>query len=89
MENMEEYSIIKNPISTEKSIRMIETENKLVFCVAEHATKQQIKQAIEKMFTVSVVKVNTYRSIKGDKRAYVKFSKKTPALDVATTLGLM
>jgi ribosomal protein L23 len=41
------------------------------------------------MFSAQVISVNTYRSIKGDKRAYVKFSKKTPALDVATTLGLM
>lgn len=86
---MEEYSIIRHPVSTEKSIRLIESENKLVFAVAEHATKQQIKKAVEKMFNASVVGVNTYRSIKGDKRAYVKFSKKTPALDVATTLGLM
>jgi ribosomal protein uL23 len=87
--SMEEYTIIKHPVSTEKSIRLIESENKLVFAVDEHATKQQIKKAIEKMFNASVLQVNTFRSIKGEKRAYVKFSKKTPALDVATTLGLM
>jgi ribosomal protein uL23 len=86
---MEEYSTIKYPISTEKSIRLIESENKLVFAVDAHATKQQVKKAIEKMFNATVLQVNTFRSVKGEKRAYVKFSRKTPALDVATTLGLM
>lgn len=86
---MDEYSIIRHPISTEKSIRLIESENKLIFAVDNHATKQQVKQAIEKMFNASVEQVNTFRSAKGEKRAYVKFSRKTPAIDVATTLGLM
>ena len=86
---MDEYSIIKHPISTEKSIRLIESENKLIFAVDDHATKRQIKSAIEKMFNASVEDVNTLRSAKGEKRAYVKFSRKTPALDIATTLGLM
>ena len=86
---MDEYSIIKHPISTEKSIRLIESENKLIFAVDDHATKKQIKSAIEKMFNASVEDVNTLRSAKGEKRAYVKFSRKTPALDIATTLGLM
>jgi len=86
---MDEYNIIKYPVSTEKSIRLIESENKLVFAVAQHATKQQVKQAIEKMFNASVESVNTFRSVDGVKKAYVKFSRKTPALDIATTLGLM
>ncbi len=86
---MDEYAIIRYPISTEKSIRLIESENKLIFAVDMNATKKQVKQAIEKMFNASVVQVNTFRNMKGEKRAYVKFSRKTPALDIATTLGLM
>ncbi|HLD87329.1 MAG TPA: 50S ribosomal protein L23 [Candidatus Nanoarchaeia archaeon] len=86
---MDEYSIIKHPISTEKSIRLIESENKLIFAVDEHATKKQIKAAVEKMFSCQVEAVNTLRNAKSEKRAYVKFSRKTPALDIATTLGLM
>jgi large subunit ribosomal protein L23 len=81
-------TIIKHPLSTEKSLRLMESENTLVFVVERKATKQEIKKAIEKAFTVKVSNVNTL--IKGnEKRAYVKFSNETPAIDVATNLGLM
>ena len=40
-------------------------------------------------FKVKVVKVNTFTTTKGEKRAYIKFGDDTPAIDVATQLGLM
>jgi len=86
---MNEYQIIKYPLSTEKSIRLIESENKLIFAVDPKANKAQIKLAIEKMFKATVNDVKTFRTFKGDKRAYIKFSQKTPAIDIATNLGLM
>lgn len=81
--------IIKYPLSTEKSIRLMESENKLIFIVDEKATKQEIKQAIEKTFDVKVDQVRTLNDAKGRKRAYIKFSSETPAIDLATKLGLM
>lgn len=81
--------IIKYPLSTEKSIRMMESENKLAFVVDEHATKKEIKDDVEKRFTVKVVAVNTFTDMKGRKKAYVRLSDETPAIDVATKLGLM
>jgi len=81
--------IIKYPLSTEKSIRLMESENKLVFVVDEKANKQEIKKAIEELFNVKVEKVNTLNDSKGRKRAFVKFSPETPAIDLATRLGLM
>jgi large subunit ribosomal protein L23 len=86
---MEPRDVIKYPLSTEKSLRLMESENKLIFVVDLKADKADIKKAIESMFNVKVEKVNTFISTKGDKRAYVKFSSETPAIDVATTLGLM
>lgn len=86
---MDEYKIIKYPLSTEKSIRLMESENKLLFVVDRSATKKDIKEAIEKMFKSKVVKVNTFIAADGKKKAYVKFSQETPAIDVATQLGLM
>ena len=44
---------------------------------------------IEKMFKAKVEKVNLLVDIDGKKRAYVKFSAETPAIDIATKLGLM
>jgi large subunit ribosomal protein L23 len=86
---MDIANVIKHPLSTEKSIRLMESENKLIFAVDLKANKQEIKEAIEKTFKVKVVKVTTFVTPKGQKRAYVKLSPETPALDVATDLGLM
>ena len=83
------YKIVINPLSTEKSIKLMDSENKLMFRVDMSAKKEDIKKAIEKMFKVKVVKVNTYVTSRGEKRAYVKFSPETPAIDIATNLGMM
>ena len=85
---MDSNNVIKFPLSTEKSIRLMEAENKLVFIVDIAATKSEIKKAVEAMFKVKVDKVNT-SILKSQKRAYVKFNKASPAIDIATNLGLM
>ncbi|MBN2459428.1 50S ribosomal protein L23 [Candidatus Woesearchaeota archaeon] len=81
--------IIKYPLSTEKSIRLMESENKLVFVVDAKANKQQIKKAIEETFNARVTKVHTINDNKGRKKAYVQFAPESPAIDLATKLGLM
>jgi len=83
------YEIIKHPLSTEKGIRLMESENKLLFVVDRKTTNKEVKEAIEKMFKVKVDKVNTLIGHDGKKRAYVKFSAENPAIDIATQLGLM
>ena len=86
---MDPYKIIKYPISTEKSIRLMESENKLMFVVGKKATKTDIKKAIENIFKAKVTSVNTFNDQHGNKKAYVKFSDTTPAIDIATEMGLM
>jgi len=86
---MDPLEILKYPLATEKSIRLMEAENKLVFVVDRRANKKEVKEAIEKMFKVKVDSVNTLIDPEGKKRAYVKFSEETPAIDIATQLGLM
>ncbi len=81
--------IIKHPLATEKAIRLIDRENKLLFVVDLKAKKEQIKKEVESIFSVKVTKVNTYVTCKGEKRAYVQLSKESPAIDVMTKLGLM
>ncbi len=83
------YDIIKFPLSTEKSIRQIEFENKLVFVVDRKATKPLVKKAVEELFKVRVVAVNIHNSIQGQKRAYVKLSAGNVAADVSADLGLI
>ncbi len=86
---MDPYKIIMYPLATEKAVRIMETENRLVFIVDSKSTKSQIKKAVENEFKVKVTKVNTLYTQKGDKKAYVKLSAETPAIDVATKLGIM
>jgi len=51
--------IILRPILTEKTYGLIENENRYTFEVLKTATKPQIAQAIEEIFGVTVLKVNT------------------------------
>src|SRR5690242_11205139 len=53
------YDIIKRPVITEKSSRMAEEFNQYVFEVDESANKIQIKEAVEVIFNVDVLKVAT------------------------------
>ena len=86
---MESYELIKYPIATEKAIRLMEAENKLVFVVDRKATKQEIKKAAEELFKAKITAVNTLNSVKGTKHAFITFAKETPAIDIATNLGIM
>ncbi|MBV8939184.1 MAG: 50S ribosomal protein L23 [Alphaproteobacteria bacterium] len=52
------YDIIRAPVVTEKSTAASE-HNKVTFQVALGADKDQIKAAVEALFGVTVVKVNT------------------------------
>mgnify|MGYP001611825886 CR=1 FL=1 len=63
---MEPYAVIKHPLSTEKSIRLMEAENKLIFVVSERASKKDIKDAAESIFKAKVEKVNTFISNTGE-----------------------
>lgn len=86
---MESIKVIKHPLSTEKSIRLMESENKLVFVIDRKAKKSDVKKAIEELFKMKVEKVNVLVTSRGEKRAYIKFSAETPAIDLATQLGMM
>lgn len=86
---MKPTDIIKYPVSTEKAIRLMESENKLIFVVHHKANKSEIKKAVEDLFKAKVVKINTLTLPTGEKRAYVKFAPEQPAIDIATTLGMM
>jgi large subunit ribosomal protein L23 len=59
--------LILKPIVSEKATILLE-DNKYVFDVALKATKTDIKAAIEHLFDVKVVKVNTNRPPRKKKR---------------------
>ena len=49
---MDPYKIIKKPLISEKDFELIEKENKLVIEVDIRANKHQIKEAIERLYSV-------------------------------------
>jgi len=52
------YDVILAPVITEKAT-MASENSQVMFRVAPHATKPQIKEAVEKLFDVKVKRVNT------------------------------
>jgi len=85
---MKNYDVLINPLATEKSVRLMETENKLTFVVAKNATKAMVKKAIESMFNIKVKEVNTH--IKGGKKiAFILLHPDFNAMDVANQLGVL
>ena len=51
--------IIIEPIVSEKSYDLIEDDNTYTFLVDRRTTKTEIKEAVEEIFSVKVVRVNT------------------------------
>jgi len=54
---MNTFDVLRRPLVTEKSTRLSE-RNKYAFEVRKGASKQQVKEAVEKAFKVGVVSVN-------------------------------
>lgn len=64
---MDLYSVIKRPLVTEKTTIARDEGNKYFFEVDRRATKIEIYSAVEKIFKVKVVEVNTI-NVKGKKK---------------------
>ncbi|MEK6820564.1 MAG: 50S ribosomal protein L23 [Nanoarchaeota archaeon] len=75
------------PVTTEKAVKLIETENTILFEVDRRLNKTEIKQEFEKVFNVKVKSVNIVIR-KNKKLAYIKI-KQGEAIDLATKLGMM
>ena len=83
------YEVIKFVLMTEKAIRFIEAQNRLVFVVDRKAGRQEIKKAVESAFQSRISGVNVMIDQKGRKRAFVKFEKPGEAGEIAIRLGII
>lgn len=81
--------VLKYPVSTEKAIRMLESDNVITFVVDMKATRSKVKKEIEERFKVKVKDIRVVIDAKGRKKAYIRLSSEYPAIDIATQLGLM
>jgi len=75
-------------ISTEKAVKMIESENTILFLIDRNMDKTELRKKIEELFDVKVEKIRSHIR-KGEKIAFVKLKKENSALDLATKLGLI
>ena len=73
---IEPYEILVKPLVSEKSMMMM-GENKYSFAVAKDANKIEIKNAVEKLFNVTVLSVNT-RTIQGKIKRQGRYEGKRP-----------
>jgi large subunit ribosomal protein L23Ae len=86
---VDKHGIIKYPLTTESSMKLIEDSNTLVFIVDIKANKRQIKAAIQDLHKIECEKVNTLITPRGLKKCYVKLTKDYDALDVANRIGVI
>ncbi len=57
--NRSPYMILQKPLVTEKSLIAKEHDRTICFRVDQHATKTEIKEAVQTIFKVKVESVNT------------------------------
>ena len=86
---MDPYDVIRYPVMTEVTNRILEAENKLVFVVNKKATKRDIKLAVEELYEVVVDKVTSAITPEGKKKAFVKLHPDYKAVDIAIKLGIL
>ena len=63
--------VLIKPVNTEKGT-LLEKLNQYIFIVNDKANKVQVKQAVEKIYSVKVLSVNTVRYAGKKKERYTK-----------------
>merc|ERR1711974_71884 len=86
---LDQYCLIKYPLTTESAMKKIEDNNTLVFIVDKRANKPMIKMAVKKLYDIEVAKVNTLIRPDCEKKAYVRLASDYDALDVANKIGII
>lgn len=82
------YGIVTHPLITEQTVASMDRDNVLVFIVKRTASKSEIRKAIEELYEVELVSVNTLILLDGRKKAYVKLREEYLADEVATKIGV-
>jgi len=86
---LDKFSIIKYPLCTESAMKQIEDNNTLTFITDLRATKRHIAIAVKALYEIDVIKVNTLVRPDGQKKAYVRLTADTEALEVANRIGII
>lgn len=80
------YEVIRRPVRTEKTTGQEEAGNQVVFEVDARANKVEIRDAIEKLFAVKVLAVNTLNQFGKPKRVGRVFGRRSDFKKAIITL---
>jgi large subunit ribosomal protein L23 len=86
---MKAHDVIMYPTMTERSVYMIENENKLIFIVNREADKKDIAKAINELYEVEAKEINTLIDRNGKKKAFIKLKEGYSASELAIKLGIL
>lgn len=81
-----QYDVIRRPVRTEKTTDLEEFNNQIVFEVDRRANKIEIRQAVESLFGVTVVNVNTINQRGKPKRVGRVFGRRSDTKKAIVTL---
>jgi large subunit ribosomal protein L23Ae len=85
----DKYAIFKQPVTSERFYKKMETENTVIFFVDPKANKTEIKKAFLEAFNVKPQRINTLVTPLGRKKAYIKIPKTNEASEIANKIGLI
>ena len=86
---MDPYKIILYPLMGEKATMLREKENKLSFIVFKGAGKKDVKEAIESLYNVKIVGLDSMITTTGEKKVHVRLDVKYSAEEVASHFGVL
>lgn len=86
MELLRARKIIRAPLTTEKNLAR-QAEHQYSFEVDRRANKVEIKEAVENLFKVKVLRVNTANVIGKNKRVRLQLGKTSSWKKAVVTLG--
>jgi large subunit ribosomal protein L23Ae len=84
---LDAFAIVRQPLATERAMKLIDDNNTITFIVHPRANKKEIKEAAQKLYNIQVDKVNTLIRPDGQKKAFLKLTADFDALDVANKIG--
>jgi large subunit ribosomal protein L23 len=89
MPRLDPELVIIYPMMSEKTVKLIESENKITFIVRSEASKFDVWRAVEELYEVKVSQVHTVTTPEGKKKAYVRLGPESKASELAVKLGIL
>lgn len=85
----DKFSVLINPINTEKANKSMTERNTLVFSIHPRSNKVQVKKAFNEIYHVKPRAVNTLVTPQGTKKAYIRLRPEDDAVSFASKLGII